>query len=102
MLREPEQVSVYRDADHFIREWWGVRSYLEDDRYIAFNKVYPFDPVLDVENELEYRIERQVDEHGDAAVLVSVLNEMTGEYLLDVRSNAHESMFVVTKLKSVQ
>jgi len=106
MLRAPVSVQAYACAYDFIKGWWNLSTPLgeaNNERLEAFNKVFPVDPILDPveegeEPELQFRVERHTDDLGDVAVIALVLNAMPDEYLLDVRSNAAESMFVITKL----
>jgi hypothetical protein len=73
-------------------------------RKAAFNAAFPIDPVEDVINEGETepswfdRIERHVDDKGDATVLAAVLNNLEGDYLLELRASIHENSWIVTTL----
>lgn len=102
MLRTPKTVINYDDAYSFIMKSTSNEQVAQRKR--AFNAAYPIDPVEDVipdggvEPDWFERIERHVDEKGDAAVLAAVLNHLDGDYLLELRSSIHEAQWIVTTL----
>lgn len=95
MLRVPKSVEVFVDVYAFLSATTGEVG----ERMRAFDKQYPIDPIIDVDSGFLYdRVERHVDDNGETVVFAEILKEMEGEYLLEMRANIHESMFVVTQL----
>ncbi len=106
MLRKPISVLIYYDVYDFLT---ATGSAIEiASRLKAFDKCYPIDPVQDIpraygiQPDLYERVERHVDDHGNGTIFVRILQELEGEYLLDIRANAHDTMFVVTQLSIPQ
>lgn len=102
MLRRPVSIIMYEGVYDFLTKSGEEVEHAQ--RQNVFDKLYPIDPVQDVTplNRLQpdfyERVERHVDTFGDSAMLAMILQHLEGEYLLDIRANIHESMFVVTKL----
>jgi hypothetical protein len=105
MLRKPIAIEMYEGVYDFLTK----SDYREErfERQDVFNKLYPIDPAQDIIPEgklypsLFERVERHTDAHGDGTVFAHILQHLDGEYLLDIRANVHESMFVVTKLENI-
>lgn len=103
MLRKPVSILMFEGTYDFLTK----SDYREErlERQEVFDKLYPIDPEQDVIPEgklypsLFERVERHTDAHGDGVVFAHILQHLEGEYLLDIRANIHESMYVVTKLK---
>lgn len=102
MLLTPISVEQYEDVYAFLTNVSLQRDEIE--RRAAFDKHYPIDPVIDLipdgetSPDLYERVERHVDDHGNGSILVTLLGELEGNYLLDVRANAHETCYVVTRV----
>jgi hypothetical protein len=93
---------MYPDAYSFIMD--APLQNTVRERKEAFNRRFPIDPQEDVieEGQVEpdwyERVERHADELGSGTILAALLNELDGEYLLEMRANIHESQFVVTRI----
>ena len=102
MLLQIISVISYIDAEEFL----SVADSVElTARRESFDKLYPVDNDLDVvvdgvEESWLWRLERYVDEFGDTTIIAKILADLNGNYLMDIRSNAHESSYVITKVNS--
>jgi len=102
MLRRPVSILMYEGVYDFLTK--SGEDSEHGGRQKVFDILYPIDPVQDVtplykvQPDLFERVERHVDVFGDGAMLAMILQNLEGEYLLDIRANIHESMFVITKL----
>ena len=102
MLRRPSSILMYEGVYDFLTKSGEESEHGE--RQKVFDQLYPIDPVQDVtplyrlQPDFYERVERHVDAFGDGAMFAMILQHLEGEYLLDIRANIHESMFVVTKL----
>jgi len=99
MLLQIISVNSYVSAEDFLTSGAGGPEHKE--RHASFNKLYPVDDKLDVvvdgvEESWVWRLERYVDDLGDTTVIAKILADLNGSYLMDIRSNAHESNYIVT------
>jgi len=103
MLLQIISVHSYISAEDFLTT--GTSGPECKERRDSFNKLYPVNDDLDVvvdgvEESWIWRLERYVDDLGDTTIIAKILGDLNGSYLMDIRSNARESNYVVTQVNS--